>query len=115
MPETKQAGPAAAPAASSNSATHTPRSESDGVQFRVGDEPVVEVKFLRTVKFESGGRNKGPLFVKDRSYRFGEAFAQRWIKRNAAYDVRVGPPPPPEELERAPSARGGASGTGLDG
>ncbi|MGE0828948.1 MAG: hypothetical protein AB7O04_06310 [Hyphomonadaceae bacterium] len=71
----------------------------------------MEVEFLRSVQFECDGRKQGPKFLKGKRYTFDRPFAERWIKRGAAFDV-AGPEPEPAELEEEPIAglpRGGAS------
>lgn len=52
----------------------------------------IEVTFLRTVRFECDGRKKGPVFKQNDSHTFDAPFAQRWLKRNAAYVTADGPP-----------------------
>lgn len=70
----------------------------------------VEVTFLRTVQFECDGRKKGPKFFKDKKYTFDRDFADRWIKRGAAYETALGAPETEDEEEAAaPLAKGGAS------
>lgn len=87
---------------------------------RVGTEGVeqVGITFLRTVQFECDGRKKGPKFFKDKEYTFDRPFADRWIKRGAAYETKLGPPEVEDEDE-APAVlqKGAASGgdAGLTG
>lgn len=84
---------------------------------RVGSDGVEQVKvtFLRTVQFECDGRRKGPKFFKDKEYTFDRDFADRWIKRGAAYETAIGPPDVEEDEEAAAPAlaKGGAS-AGVD-
>ncbi len=81
---------------------------------RVGTQGVEQVKvtFLRTVQFECDGRKKGPKFFKDKDYTFDREFADRWIKRGAAYETALGAPEVDEDEDDAAPAlqKGGASG-----
>jgi hypothetical protein len=82
---------------------------------QTGEGDQITVEFLRTVRFECEGRNKGPKFVKGKKYTFDAPFAERWIKRGAAFDVRIGPPEEVEdEEERAPSLTKGGASAGAD-
>lgn len=81
---------------------------------RAGSSGVEQVKvtFLRTVQFECDGRKKGPKFFKDKEYAFDRPFADRWIKRGAAYETAMGPPEVDDEDEDAAAPalqKGGAS------
>jgi hypothetical protein len=90
-----------------------PRNPKDAWQEgRVGTDGVEQVKvtFLRTVQFECDGRKKGPKFHKDKDYTFDRPFADRWIKRGAAYETAHGAPEVEEdEAPVAPLQKGGAS------
>ncbi len=44
----------------------------------------MRVRFLRDELYENEGRNQGHLFQEGEEYDFEEAFAQRWLRRNAA-------------------------------
>ncbi|HWA22322.1 MAG TPA: hypothetical protein VG735_08010 [Caulobacterales bacterium] len=84
--------------------------QTSNVTFRKGDEPVVEVEFLRSVQFENGGRAKGPTYREGKRYKFGKEHADRWIRRAVAYDT-AGPAPEIDE-PAAPVvglSKGGAS------
>lgn len=59
---------------------------------QTGEGEQKTVVFLRTRQFECYGRKKGPTFVAGKEYTFDAEFADRWLRRNAAYDVRFGPP-----------------------
>ena len=70
----------------------------------------VTVVFTRTVQFECAGRKQGPKFGKGREYVFDADFANRWIKRGAAYNKADGAPEPQledDEDEVARESRGG--------
>jgi len=59
---------------------------------QTGEGEQKTVVFLRTRQYECYGRKKGPTFVAGKEYTFDAEFADRWLRRNAAYDVRFGPP-----------------------
>lgn len=50
----------------------------------------MRLRFLRDVRYENEGRNKGPMYHKDTEHDFPDAFAQRWLRRGVA--VIVEPP-----------------------
>jgi len=82
---------------------------------QTGEGKQTEVEFRRTVIFECEGRKKGPKFLKGRKYTFDDAFAQRWIKRNAAFDTSESPPVEmgdDEEQQRPPVLEKGAASEG---
>lgn len=84
---------------------------------RVGTKDVEQVKvtFLRSVQFECDGRRKGPKFLKDRDYTFDRHFADRWIKRGAAYETAMGPPDVEEDDDAvAPALAKGAASAGAE-
>jgi hypothetical protein len=59
---------------------------------QTGDGEQKTIVFLRTRQYECFGRRKGPTFIAGKEYTFDAEFADRWLRRNAAYDVRFGPP-----------------------
>lgn len=80
--------------------------------WETGEGKQITVEFLRDVQYENEGRRQGPKFYRGRTYTFDAWFAERWIKRGAAYDV-AGDAPEPEAAEKLPPetglTRGGAS------
>ncbi len=82
------------------------RAKSDQIQPYAGPGAATEsdsvvVEFISTRRYENGGegpdwiapenlgnaRHKGPIFLEGYRYAFTEAFARKWIKRGAAFDV----------------------------
>lgn len=45
------------------------------------------IQFTRTERYESEGRNLGPLYEKDSVHNFEDAFADRWLRRFVAIDI----------------------------
>jgi hypothetical protein len=65
----------------------------------------VEVRFLKTVVYETDGPKKGPVFQEGHTYKFSEEFAQRWIRRGAAELVE--PKPSIEKAAHVSGPKGG--------
>lgn len=81
-----------------------------GEPTATGQQPVT-IKFRRTVQYECDGRHKGPFLRKGETFTFDYDFAQRWIKRGAAYDVAGPEPVDAEPVKPKPGVlqKGGAS------
>jgi hypothetical protein len=61
-------------------------------ETRPDDGPVTRVKFIADYRYETEGRNKGPLFKKGAVYDFPDDLAQRFLKRNVAERVNKSEP-----------------------
>lgn len=62
----------------------------------------MRVKFTKTVQYETGGRNQGPVYESGSEHDFTEDFANRWIRRGAAVLVTRTATLPQMAVERAP-------------
>jgi hypothetical protein len=84
----------------------------------------MQIKFTKNVRYETEGRNKGPVFEAGEVHDFREDIAQRWLRRKVA-EVHVAQPEansvpvaPPKELvaqtaqqrDPDPKEKGGRSG-----
>ena len=58
----------------------------------------MDYTFLKTVQFESEGRNAGPTYKKDKTYDLEQEHGDRWVRRGVAYQGK------PEEAKPAPKA-----------
>lgn len=48
----------------------------------------MKIRFTKDTRYESEGRNKGPLYKAGDLHDFDEAFAERWLRRGVAEVVK---------------------------